>query len=418
MFVFSASITYIILLSVFTFKSKFLTIKSLSKTKLITLLLVKILAGFIYVFVSKNYISGGDIFNYYNDSLIIYDEILQGNFFNYLQLTFGRNNVSITDNISLTIDKMGFWYDTPSYFMVRLNALFNLLSFGQSIYINSIFFSFLSFIASLTLAQLFQKLFKYHSNWITYVIFLSPSLLFWTSGMHKESVSVFLVSCFLFSFFQIMHQKKYKYIIQLLICAFILTKTRFFILGLFIPPLIAYSIWITKPKIRPIYIFSIVAILVLISTYLVPQLFHTANLVDAIIYKKELYESLGTGNTAISLGEYSKSYWGIFQKIPQALFNSIVRPHFLDIHSFFLLSASIESFILSVLLVSSLFYIKNLNTKKRAIVLLVLFFSLSYLTLTGLIVPNLGAILRYRSVALFILIPTIAYLLSTKNEVL
>lgn len=409
---------YITSLSFITYKSDFYKLKNFNKSKIAVLLNIKFLAAFIYLYISKHHISGGDIFQYYNDSLIIFDEIKAGNFINYIQLTFGFNNVSITENIALAVQKMGFWFDTPSYLMVRLNSLFNLLSFGSSIYVNALFFAFISFNACIILAKTFQELFNLERPWTSYFIFLTPSLLYWTSGMHKESVSVLLISLLLYSFIKTTNKISYWYIFIFLISSFLLIYTRVFILILFIPAFLTFYIWKFRQSIRPILISVFVLISTLTIGYVAPQILNKANFVDVVIQKKNLYEALGNGNTVISLGEYQQSYWGLFIKTPQALFNSLVRPHFLDIHSFFLFLASIESLLITISFITSLFYIKNLQREHRALILSFLMFSISYLILTGLIVPNIGAILRYRSVAFFILIPSILILLSKKEDVL
>lgn len=416
--VFLIILFYITIFSYFTYSFNFYKLNTISKSKLIALLNIKFFAAILYLYFSKHYIVGGDIFHYYKDSLIIFNELKAGNILNYMNLTFGLNNVAISENIAPAINQMGFWFDTPSYFMVRLNSIFNLFSLGKSIYVNALFFGFISFNACIILAKLFQELFNYEKNWISYFIFLTPSLLYWTSGMHKESISTLLISLLLYSYFKIIKKPRITFFVLFITSIFFLVFTRVFIIILFIPPLLSYIIWHFRQKIRPIIITGIVSIITLLATYILPQILNTSNLVDIIIEKKNLYEALGVGNTAITLGEYQQSYWGIFTKIPQAIFNGLVRPHFLDVDSFFLLLACVESFIISILFISSLFYIKNLKTKERAIVIVFIFFGVSYLTLAGLIVPNLGAILRYRSVSLFILVPTIIFLLSKKDKLL
>lgn len=412
------SLFYFLVFSFFIYKSGFLRLRTISKKNLVILFTIKILAAFLYVYISSNVIKAGDCFSYYKDGLHIYQLLCEGKFTTFLQLVFGPNNVAITPNIASSVAYMGFWYDTSSYMMVRANALFNLFTFGSGVYANAIFFAFLSFLAAVFLALIFEKNLRNNKSWLSYVIFLSPSLLYWTSGMHKESISVFLLSASLWTYLYFLKHRKISF---LLICFFtlaLLFATRYFIVLMLLPPFLAYALSYRYPKIRPaLFTLSVYAFVIAIS-YLFPVIFQAPNLVDAIIAKKELYEALENANTAIHLGEYQQSYWGIFLKLPQALFNALVRPHFLDIHTPFLALASIESFFMSLAFLVSLFYFKNLSRKRRALLYLFYSFALSYLLLTGLIVPNLGAIVRYRSVALFFLLPAIAYLWSKKDKFL
>ena len=397
------------------FKLSFFAIQGLKKAHLVGLWFFKVLGALLYVFIAKYVIEGGDIFNYYEDGLIVYDNLLAGDFLTYMQLTFGLNNVAISSNIAASVDAMGYWFDTSAYMMVRLNALFNLFTFGTGVYVNAIFFAFISFLAAICLAKVFQQMLNPGTK-VLLVPFLMPSLWYWTAGMHKEGLSVFLAALLMFGLVQ-MHKSKYHYGISLVVIGFsLLFFTRFFIAALLLPPLLAYAISMRWSNLAPLAVNIAVFLFFGLVSYLIPKLLHTPNLVDAIIAKKALYEALSNANTAIDLGSYEQSYWGIIQSTPQALFNAIVRPHFLDVNSVYLGLASAESLLITILFVLSLFYVKNCSRNEKVILYLFISFSLSYLLLAGLIVPNLGAILRYRSVALFFLIPALFFILKKKDE--
>ena len=406
---------YFVLLSGLVYRFSWLQIAGLSRVKLLLLFGVKVAAGLLYVYISKNLIEAGDVFSYFQDSLIVYQHLLEGDFATFLQLTFGLNNVTPTPNIIASVDALGFWWDTSAYMMVRINTLFNVLTFGSGVYANALFFSTFSFLACVMGVKLFNHFLPTQNNLIAYAIFLTPSLAYWTSGMHKESVSVFLLMAVISLFLYFLEKRKWQFLVLLLIAFTLLFCTRFFISVMLIPPMLGYFVYTQFHKIRPLLVFALIFIGVGLTLYVVPLVFNTPNIVDEIISKKELYEALENGNTSISLGVYDESYLGIIKKMPQALFNTIVRPHFLDIKSRFLAIASIESFLISIAVLASFFYVKVLSREKRALVYLLFGFSFSYLLLTGLIVPNLGAILRYRSVAFFVLIPTVVYLLSQKD---
>lgn len=406
---------YTAIFAYFISKLSFFTIQGLEKIHIIGLWFFKVIGALLYVFIAKHVIEGGDIFNYYADGLIIYDNLLAGDFLSYMQLTFGLNNVSISSNIAASVDAMGYWFDTSAYMMVRLNALFDVLTFGTGVYVNAIFFAFISFLAAICLVKVFQQMLNPGTK-VLLVPFLMPSLWYWTAGMHKEGLSVFLAALVIMGLVQV-YKSRYHYGIPLLVIGLsLLFFTRFFIAALLLPPLLAYAISMRWSKLAPLAIYVVVFLCFGFVSYLIPKLLHTPNLVDAIIAKKALYEALSNANTAIDLGSYEQSYWGVIQSTPQALFNAIVRPHFLDVNSVYLGLASAESLLITILFVLSLFYVKNCSRNEKVILYLFISFSLSYLLLAGLIVPNLGAILRYRSVALFFLVPSLFFILSKKDR--
>lgn len=406
---------YIVLFAFLIVRFDFSSLREIGKMPLLVLFGLKIIAGFLYVFISQNVISAGDVFSYYKDGLIVYGRLTEGDFLSYLQLTFGLNNVNISSNISESVHQMGYWYDSSAYMMVRINALINIFSFGKGVYVNAVFFSFLSFMACLLLAKVFEQNLKAKSAIVYYTIFLAPSVFFWTSGMHKETLSVLLIALILYSFFKFFVSHKIKNLVVFVLSFALLYQTRFFIASMLLPPILAFLIWNFMKLGRPLLVFTIFFSLLLATTYILPAIFGIPNLVDEVLEKKALYEALDNGNTAIDLGVYEASYFGILKKVPQALFNSIVRPHFMDVKSWFLAMASLESFLISCSFLGSLFYFKHFRQRERAIIYVFFSFALSYLILTGLIVPNIGAILRYRSVALFLLYPSVVFLLERRN---
>ncbi|MCB9226718.1 MAG: glycosyltransferase family 39 protein [Chitinophagales bacterium] len=406
-------IVYTLLFAFSIYKCSCFSAIFLSKRALLIFFGFKAIVALFYIYSNTSLVSGGDIFNYYNDGLIVFDKLKQGEILTYLQLTFGTNNTTITPNIAQAVDEMGFWSDNSAYFIVRANAFINLFTFGKSIYINAVFFALFSFLASFFIYKTFEQfLMTAKNNILVLSIFLTPSLLYWTSGMHKETLSVLFISTTLYSFFKIIIESKIKFIILFILSLALLFVLRYFIALILIPPFIAFIIYKWTNAKKPLYSYIGIYTMALLSTYIIPVLFHTPNLVDLINQRKELYLSLKAGNTAIDLGDYHLSYLGYMTKIPQALLNTTVRPWFFEAKTLLLAISSIESAVLSIFLVASIFYIKKLNTKQKAFVYLFYAFGFSYLILTGLIVPNLGAILRYRSVALFLLVPTSIYILS------
>ena len=391
------------------------TINGLSKRFILFLFLLKICAGLMYVYFSTHIIKAGDITMYYSDSQLIYAHWRHGDILTFLQLSTGLNNVLVTENIASTVDSMGFWRDTSAYMVVRFNALVNVLTLGSGIYANTVFFAYTSFLGSFLFAKVLAKKLQAKTS-VLLAVFLTPSVWYWTAGSHKESLCVALVACILYSLLHLIHIKKVTAIILALASFVLLFYTRFFIAAMLIPSLMAYYIYHMKRTWHPLLVFASVFIAIGGLSYLTPKILGIPNLVDAVVAEKQLYEALDNGNTAIDLGVYEESYFGIIVNVPKALFNAIVRPHFLDIHSPLLGLASLESLLITILFVTALFYVKNCSWDQQAMVFLLFTFGITYLLLTGLIVPNLGAILRYRSVALFFLVPCLVYLWTRKDD--
>lgn len=391
---------YLIVLAYIAYKLSIKYLPQINPFAIIGFVLLKMIFGIIYILYHEKIQQGGDIFLYFRDGQIIFNEIYK-NPIHFLQLTFGINNIEAPENLSNAIQEMGFWRDTAAYTVVRFNAIFSLVSFGN-IYIHGIFSGFLSFIGCFFLTKTFKP---YTRNLLLLgtIIFLLPTLLFWTSGIHKEFICTFSFGLIVYGLFNFYNKQKIAYLLLFLFSFGLLALVRIHIALLILPSALGLlaTLFINK---KPIIIFSIIYLIVIISAYFIEIPFTDGNLIDNILHKKQLFEALKTGNSHIEINQFN-NLLGLIKSIPQAFFNTILRPHFFEIKTIYAFFASLESFFFFVSFMGFVLYFRFLNTKQRTFALFFLSFGLSYLIVTGLIVPNIGAILRYRSIAMLALVP-------------
>lgn len=135
---------YLIILAFIAYKLSIKFLPQINPFTIVGFALLKMIFGIFYILYHEKIQHGGDIFLYFRDGQIIFNEIYNNPIY-FLQLTFGFNNNEAPENVSTAIEEMGFWRDTAAYTVVRFNAIFSLVSFGN-IYIHGIFSGFLSFI--------------------------------------------------------------------------------------------------------------------------------------------------------------------------------------------------------------------------------------------------------------------------------
>ena len=374
---------------------------------------IKMMAGILYVYAHSELIKGGDLHAYFDDGCRIFQE-LGVDPYNYLRLVFGPNNMStIPKGLEKAVEDMGFWWDSGAYMLVRINALIRVISFGN-IYIHGLLAGFLSFLGCIGLVKVLYK----HMNIddITlYTVFIFPSLLFWTSGLHKEFVSVFSLGWLYYGCISIIGREKvFRNIIIVLFAGLILFFTRPFLLFLFLPNIAIYY-FVRRLNTPPILSFSLIYILlfVLLSFIKVPFINQTA--LEIVFAKQELFNVLKNGNTAIEIND-AGSFVELLLSIPVSLFNTVVRPHYGDINNLPLFLAGIENVFILSIFIAGLLWVKDLPKTNRAIFSLFFFYGLSYLIIIGWIVPNIGAILRYRSVALFFMLPVLIQSINNRRK--
>lgn len=400
---------YAFALLVFIQKNSFFCLHSLSKKQLSILLVLKFIFGFVYIYAHKHVLSGGDIFMYFYDAEIIF-KVLKENPWHFIQLVFAPNNVNIANGLKPYIHEMGFWGDTGAYMLVRFNALIRLISFGN-IYIHGLFAAFFSFVGSILIAKVFESQLKANIL-VVLSIFLSPSLLFWTSGIHKEFISVFALGLILYHFFGL--SKRFNSPLNILgftagLVLFFFTR-NYMLLAL-IPSLLAFSIYkVFHIRFRRAVFLSLLVLIGFLNYTKIPTYNKTG--FEVILEKRHQFEDLSQGNTSINLDAIEPNFLSLMKNSPKALFNSLFRPHFLEANSLFLFLAMLENVILAILLVLAFFNFHKLTKKESNLIILMLLYSLFLLLIIGWIVPNIGAILRYRSIALVLLIPSLVFVVA------
>lgn len=188
-------IFYLALFYLIFFRLPFIKNSGIKTTHLYLFFTVKIIAGFLLTDYYKNHYGNGDMFAYFEDAKIIHHG-LKENIGTYFKLLTGIDSGNPELNgyyLQMTNSDYYFQEDTfiVNSFMIRLNALMLLFSFGY-FHVHIIFMCALSFIGSIGLYRTFStNISGVKKALLQIAIFLTPSLLVWSSVVLKEGVVVF-----------------------------------------------------------------------------------------------------------------------------------------------------------------------------------------------------------------------------------
>lgn len=260
------AILYIIFFSAVILFSPFFNLPHIPKKWIIPVFWIKILFGFILTWVYTNYYpdrSTADIFKYYDDAKIIHGA-LDKNPSEYFNMIFGW-----LDNIDYYnqnyFDNMNHWhrkYDFGSYndnrTMIRFNAILMPLTAG-SFNAHTVIMCFLSFSGLTALFKAFQQYFVNRNRLLFFIVYLIPSVLFWSSGVLKEGL-LLLALGFLFhcSFSLFIHRRlKLSYLIGLIISVWLMMINKSYLLFIIFPLLTAFILSM-RFKYNPIWNFILV----------------------------------------------------------------------------------------------------------------------------------------------------------------
>ena len=397
---------YLILFAWLVTKVKFFTSSGLTSSQLVILFLFKVMAGIFYGWIGIYYGEMAkmiDTWGYHfeslqeyallkKDPLIFFTNLFQSNY------EGGYGNFLSTEN--------SWWNDVKANMLIKIMAIFNLFSFGQY-YTNIIFYSFFTMFGPMAIYRVMKDHYSMGNLAVLLACFFIPSFLYWTSGLHKEGLIFFGLAMVIYHFYFGFKEDRFRLtrILAIIACLFLILILRNFLIIILLPPLLG---WMLSEKFKkPVLVFITIAavsvILFFTSKYIDPQL----DLPQATLTKQKEFFNLSGGST-VPVKELEPDFIGFVKNAPQALSLSIIRPYPSDVSHLLSLAAAIEINILLFLFIIFLIWKKKGN-KISALLLFLLFFSFAELMMVGYTVNNLGAIVRYRSIVLpLLLIPVVA----------
>lgn len=399
-------VVYLVLFAWLVTKVKFFRRSDLSQSQLVILFLLKVMAGIFYGWIGIYYSSLAqmwDTWGYHTNSIAEYN-LLFSNPYEYFTNLFKDPYGDGVSKFFETTDS--YWSDLKGNFFIKILSVFNILSFGNY-FINIIFYSFITLFGPIALYRVMSDVFPGKKLAVLLAAFLIPSFLYWTSGIHKEGLIFTGISLIIYSIYFGSKEKKFgmKRAVSLITGLLLILALRNFIIIIIIPAIIAWLLAIRWPKyglviFASIYIFS--GILFFTARYINPRF----DFPQAVINKQQEFLQL-EGKTSIPIKQLKPDIFSFISSTPKAIAMSSFRPYPGDVKHILSLAAAIEIIVLLLIFVLFLFF-RNNGVGSKNLFNFCIFFSLSLLLAIGFSVNNLGAIVRYRSIVLPLLIIPIA----------
>jgi hypothetical protein len=380
---------------------------------LVSAFLIKIAAGFIYGYLYSHYYTTSDSWNYFNDSLIEYNNLLHqpASFF-----SIGTDEGSVTQFFSTANN--AFWNNAGSNIVIKFLAILDVFSFGNY-YISCILFNIFSFAGLYFIYKTAALNFKENRFIIFIIIFLFPSNLYWSSGIAKEGLIAFFAGIFIYEINKLIAIDNFKFknlvIIIVAFCGIALMRSATALI--FIPATIAWYL-ATKLRRKKYLAYIITYTFFTLLFFLSSQINSKFNMPLNLANKQHEFFKL-KANTILPLTPLQptlKSYTMVF---PQALNHIFLRPYPDEISTPFHLLAFIENMFVLITIIICLLFIKDRmsNILNFPFLLFLLSVSITGFILVGYTVPFTGAIIKYKALyTVLFLIPFISSIKYTINK--
>ncbi|WP_276481231.1 hypothetical protein [Paraflavitalea pollutisoli] len=301
------------------------------------------------------------------------------------------------------------------HLQVKTLAIANLFTRGNY-YANAVFFSFLTFWGHFLLYRLATREYAGNRNWLLFIIFGFPPVLFWLSGIRSDGWLFLCFAGLLYQGDKWMKEKRPASLVYALICLTGIFIFRNELLLVLLPGLLAWYLS-AKRQHRPVRAFLIVygaaLLLVVASTYITG----IPNALQLVVNRQQAFLSL-TGNTRFALSELTPHAGSFLQVLPQAFTNAFLRPFVWEARGPLQILSALEVLFFWGLLVAMLVR-RNKNRWQAPGPRwhwLALFFSVLYYLLIGFVVPFPGAIVRYKAIPELLLLVLMVSRLSTASN--
>jgi hypothetical protein len=400
-------------LGIFVLNRKFLW-NSTYKKYFIPAFLVKLFgalfAGIIYEF----YYGGGawDTFNFYNMGTVIYDTFYYKANDAIRLLLLDSGDYSQRDLLPY-ISKFYSWYyrEDAAFLIGKISGFFGIFCFNSYSTI-ACMFACISFAGNWGIFIVFSKIFPEYINKLVIPILYIPSVIFWGSGLFKDSIVFGCLGIATYCFYVLFYEKKNIIINSILICitSYTMYIIKEYVFAAFLTSLILLLIQKYRNEIKNNTIRLILAPLIFLGflTYAYSSI-NSAALERELNIKSTIYTiqnmqdwhaKVSSQSSTYTLGNYDPSISGILQKTIPAINVALFRPYIWEANGLVMILSALESHIFFLIFLS--LFIKQSPKKIFRIITNepFIFFSLSFSIILGFIVGfstyNFGALVRYK----------------------
>lgn len=400
-------VTYLVLVAWLVTKTPFFRRSGLNESQLVIIFLLKVIAGIFYGWIGIYY--GGlakmeDTWSFHSNSLTEYNLLLSdpGQYFKNIFHNPYEGGLG-----GVFRGNESYWNDLKGNFFIKILSVFNIFSFGHY-YSNVIFYSFITLLGPVAFYRVMTDLYPGKKIPVLVACFLVPSFLYWSSGIHKEGLIFTAIAMIFYALYFGLKEKRFtwKKILIMLTGLGLLFILRNFLFVLAVPAVAAWLLASRYPS-RALYIFAGMYFAGIVCFFNLRVLDPRLDFPQAVVHKQQEFLQLSPGGSTIPIRELQPHFVSFMKNTPQAITLSVLRPFPKDVKHILSLAASLELNFLLLLFLLSLLYRKSPGPVSLP-VLFCIFLAFTILLTIGFTVNNLGAIVRYRSIIIPLLVVPIA----------
>ena len=374
-------------------------------------LTVKIIGALALGLIYQFYYGGGDTFNFFRDSKVIWEAFLNSPF-KALGIIFadGGHHSEIYEYTR----RIYFYVDRQTFHVIRVAGFFGMFTF-QTYSLIGICFALCCFSGMWAMYKVFLDCYPKLHRRLAYAVFFIPSVFFWGSGLLKDTLTLGALGWLFHAFyFGLIKRRSLVVNISVLLVAIIIIQAiKVYILLCFLPAaffwiFMEYRAGIRSPALRFVSLPFIFAISIPVSYQAIIKvtedsvLYQLDNITATTKTTADWLKAVSTqqGGSVYSLGEFDGTWTNMLAKAPAALNASLYRPYLWEAKNPVMLLSAIEAAFFLFLSLKILIQIKLARLgniiSTQPILLFCLIFSLTFSFAVGVSSYNFGTLVRYK----------------------
>jgi hypothetical protein len=292
------------------------------------------------------------------------------------------------------VDDALLMYEPRSFFFVYIITLVNIIT-ANNYWITSLWFSIFSFICSYRLVSKLDEVFPSLTTASRVALLFVPSVVFWNSGIIKESLAFGSVAILALYFLAFMRDEKitWRSVVEIILSLIVLLNLKYYWAGVLLPSMITALI-IKKIGLKKFVVgwYLLVFVLLCVVVSFTHPNFNLDRFLSVIVENHNIY----VDGDLIRYYDLTPTWISVLINSPLALFSGLFRPMIFEVSSVPGILAGLENLVILALFIWRIRSIRLPSHENRLIVFAVLTYAVVLCIFLALSTPNLGTLSRYR----------------------
>jgi len=340
--------------------------------------------------------------------------LFESNFSDFLVVYTGEGSEEVK---SIFTRETGapMWYmfgDAKTRTVIKLLVPFLLIG-GKSYFITTVLISVFTYGGLWRLYRMFTSYFPREAGHLAIGILFMPSVIFWGSGILKDSFTL-AATCYFIVATNLIISRKGNVILRwlmLIASGYVILSIKPYILIILLPGTMVWFFYSKIKKIRNKYFRYIIVPFTYVSIitgsyFMLTQMSGALGkfapekaLNTAVIIQNDLKQEYYDGNS-FDIGEFDATPLSIARKIPPAVEAGLFRPYIWESKNIVMILSGLENLFMLGITIVVLFSIRRRVLYKliaeNPVIMYSIFFSIVFAFMIGLTTSNFGALVRFK----------------------